>query len=124
MSPRYAVRYAQLPLPKEHFVIRHRRASAPLYPPCYWQALLVIGAAQVRRRVSAPLRLAACALYGLAGAPKEAAASLAALDIKFILHDTLTGHWLLPLLLGAGAEPADVKRCVSHLWWQVARFGS
>jgi N-terminal acetyltransferase B complex non-catalytic subunit len=78
------------------------------------QALLVLEAAQVRRRVSAPLRLAACALYGLAGAPKEAATNLSALDIKFILHDTLTGHWLLPLLLGAAAEQPDLRRCAGR----------
>lgn len=64
----------------------------------------------MRRRVSAPLRLAAAALYSVVGAPKLAAQSLAALDIKYILHDTLTGHWLLPALLGAAAGPADLKR--------------
>lgn len=40
-----------------------------------------------------------------------AAAQLAALDIKSILHDSMTGHWLLPLLSGllplVAAPPAE-----------------
>ncbi|KAK9902038.1 hypothetical protein WJX75_002093 [Coccomyxa subellipsoidea] len=64
------------------------------------RAVLVLEAAQVARRVSAPLRLAAMGLYGLLGAPTLAVESFTALDIKHIQHDTLSGHWLLPSLLG------------------------
>ncbi|KAL4447959.1 hypothetical protein ABPG75_005178 [Micractinium tetrahymenae] len=75
------------------------------------QALLVLEAAQQRRKVSAPLRLAATALYSLLGAPGLVAAQLAALDIKSILHDSMTDHWLLPLLSGllplVAATPAE-----------------
>lgn len=74
------------------------------------QAVLVLEAAQVQRKVSAPLRLAATALYSLAGAPRQATASLSALDVKYILHDTLTGHWLLPALVGGAAEAADLRK--------------
>ena len=55
------------------------------------QALLVLEAAQQRRKVSAPLRLAATGLYSLLGAPTAAAESFGALDIKHIQHDTLSG---------------------------------
>lgn len=134
------------------------RASLP-------QAVLVLEAAQQRRKVSAPLRLAATALYSLLGAPSlgeqpgrltsadvcsmkirvtdayagklwqhpsdarlrpscdtappspleccAASAQFAALDIKSILHDSLTGHWLLPLAAAAGGEDAaDLRRWV------------
>ena len=30
------------------------------------------------------------------------AAQCAALDIKSVQHDSMTGHWLLPLLVGGG----------------------
>jgi hypothetical protein len=66
-------------------------------------ALLALEAAQVRRTVSAPLRLAAAAAAALLGAPRRAATHFEALDIKSILHDTMTGHWLVPALLGAAA---------------------
>ncbi len=55
------------------------------------QALLVIEAGQQRRRVSAPLRLAACFLSSLLAAPLTAAAQFDALDIKHIMHDTVSG---------------------------------
>lgn len=55
------------------------------------QAVLVLEAAQVARRVSAPLRLAAMGLYGLLGAPTLAVENFTALDIKHIQHDTLSG---------------------------------
>ena len=53
--------------------------------------VLVLEAAQQRRKVSAPLRLAATGLYSLLGAPTAAAESFGALDIKHIQHDTLSG---------------------------------
>jgi len=56
------------------------------------QALAVLEAGQEARTVSAPLRLAASALYGLLGAPHAAAASLAALHVKNIQVDTVTGR--------------------------------
>lgn len=56
------------------------------------QALAVLEAAQVARTVSAPLRLASAALYGLLGAPEAAAASLAALNVKNIQVDTISGR--------------------------------
>ena len=61
-------------------------------------ALLFIERAQVERTVSAPLRLAASAIYGLLGAQSLAIAQFARLDIKGVLHDSLTGHWLVPIL--------------------------
>ena len=70
------------------------------------QALLVLEAAQRTRPRSAPIRLAAMALYGLLGAATSAMASFDALDIKHIQHDTLSGrpgshhHGLFP---GGGA---------------------
>lgn len=117
------------------------------------QAVLVLEAAQQRRKVSAPLRLAATALYSLLGAPKlgecvagaaatrrwppgwvrlgqvshpllrcprrlmspsslprcAAAAQFAALDIKSILHDSMTGHWMLPLLPGGATAAAYLR---------------
>ena len=54
----------------------------------------MLEAAQVARRVSAPLRLAAMGLYGLLGAPTLAVESFSALDIKHIQHDTLSGTCL------------------------------
>eukprot|EP00887_Chlorella_sp_A99_P001333 scaffold14.g1333.t1 len=68
------------------------------------QAVLVLEAAQVRRKVSAPFRLACTALYSLLGAPQAAARHFAGLDVKHILHDSMTGHWLLPGLLSGGAD--------------------
>lgn len=51
----------------------------------------MLEAAQVVRKVSAPLRLAAMGLYGLLGAPGMAVNNFNALDIKHIQHDTLSG---------------------------------
>ena len=62
----------------------------------FGQAVLVLEAAQVARRVSAPLRLAAMGLYGLLGAPTMALESFTALDIKHIQHDTLSGVYHNP----------------------------
>ncbi len=61
-------------------------------------ALVFIERAQMERTVSAPLRLAASALYGLLGAQSLATSQFSRLDIKGVLHDSLTGHWLLPIL--------------------------
>ena len=63
--------------------------------------LVFIDAAQQARRVSAPLRLAASAIYGLLGAESLAAAEFEALDIKGVLHDSLTGHWMIPMIAAA-----------------------
>lgn len=63
--------------------------------------LVFIDAAQQARHVSAPLRLAASAIYGLLGADSLAAVEFEALDIKGVLHDSLTGHWLIPMLAAA-----------------------
>lgn len=82
--------------------------SRPLVAPLLL-TLLTLEAAQVKRTVAAPLRLACCALYGLLGAPKLAAAHFKALDIKSILHDSMTGHWILPLLLGGAAAQVDLQ---------------
>lgn len=60
--------------------------------------LLFIERAQMERTVSAPLRLAASAIYGLLGAQSLAITQFARLDIKGVIHDSLTGHWLLPIL--------------------------
>lgn len=51
----------------------------------------MLEAGQVARTVSAPMRLAAAALYGLLGAPEAAAAQCAALHIKHIQLDTISG---------------------------------
>lgn len=56
------------------------------------QAALVLESALLSRKYSAPLRLAATGLYGLLGAPLAAANSFAALDVKHIQHDTLSGN--------------------------------
>ena len=56
------------------------------------QAVLVLEAAQRTRPRSAPIRLAAMALYGLLGAATSAMESFDALDIKHIQHDTLSGR--------------------------------
>ncbi len=59
---------------------------------CLTQAALVLEAAQRTRPRSAPIRLAAMALYGLLGAATSAMESFDALDIKHIQHDTLSGR--------------------------------
>ena len=97
-------------LPSVLYALTAGTAAARRLSPLPPQAVLVLEAAQVQRKVSAPLRLAATALYSLAGAPRQAAASLSALDVKYILHDTLTGHWLLPALVGGAAEAADLRK--------------
>ena len=55
------------------------------------QALLVCEASQKRSTVFAASRFACTALYGLLGAAAPAAANFAALAIKHIQHDTITG---------------------------------
>jgi tetratricopeptide (TPR) repeat protein len=73
-------------------------------------ALVSIEAAQVKRTVSAPLRLAASALYGLIGAESLATKQFAALDIKGVLHDSLTGHWMLPIISCWCADTSQYQR--------------
>ena len=51
----------------------------------------MLEAGQVARTVSAPIRLAAAALYSLLGAPEAAAAQCAALHLKHIQLDTISG---------------------------------
>ncbi|KAK9840809.1 hypothetical protein WJX81_006295 [Elliptochloris bilobata] len=83
-----------------------RLERSPRSPYRLLQALALLEAGQMARAVSAPLRLAAAALYGLLGAPEAAAAQLAALNVKNIQIDTVTGHLLLPALL---AVPCGAK---------------
>ncbi|WPT10720.1 N-terminal acetyltransferase B complex auxiliary subunit NAA25 [Picochlorum sp. SENEW3] len=64
-------------------------------------ALLCIECAQVERKVSAPLRLAASALYGLLGAASLSSEQFATLDIKGVLHDSMTGHWMIPIIMAS-----------------------
>ena len=70
-------------------------------------AYLALEASQVRRTVAAPLRLSSCALCGLLGASKLSSDHFKSLDIKNVQHDSLTGHWLFPLLLGAGEDLSE-----------------
>ena len=63
------------------------------------QALHCLEVAQVRRKASAPLRLAAASLCSVLSASVSLKNHLDALDIKNILHDSMTGHWLLPAAL-------------------------
>lgn len=55
------------------------------------QALCLLEACQCERKVSAGLRLSAAALYSLLGAPTLASAQLAALEIKHVQHDSVSG---------------------------------
>lgn len=72
--------------------------------------LLFIERAQMERIVSAPLRLAASAIYGLLGAESLAAAQFARLDVKGVLHDSLTGHWMFPILSAASPTEEIYKK--------------
>ncbi len=78
-------------------------------------AILALEAAQVRRTVAAPLRLSACALYALLNAPAKATAQLTALDVKSILHESMTGHWALPTLLASASPEADFEKWLSGI---------
>ena len=78
-------------------------------------ASLAIEAAQVRRTVAAPLRLSACGLYALLNAPKKAIAQLTALDVKSILHESITGHWALPTLLASASPESDFEKWLSGI---------
>lgn len=73
-------------------------------------AVLMLESVQIRRTVSSPLRLASCAIYGLLYAPDIAAVHFSSLDIKGILHETLTGHWMVPILLAASASSKQVQK--------------
>ena len=87
--------------------------ARPLY--YLFVGLLSIEAAQIQRKVSAPLRLAASALYGLLGADSLASKQFASLDIKGVLHDSLTGHWILPMLMAACCEKKQYQQWFSGL---------
>ena len=70
--------------------------SDPIPNECYMimQALLVCEALQKRSAVFAASRFACCTLYGLLGAAGPAATNFAALAIKHIQHDTISGSTL------------------------------
>jgi len=78
-------------------------------------ASLAIEAAQIRRTVAAPLRLSACGIYALLNAPKKATAQLTALDVKSILHESITGHWALPTLLASASPESDFEKWLSGI---------
>lgn len=86
-------------------------------------ALLIVEAQQLKRTASASLRLSAAGLYSLLGCADAARQQLEALGVKQIMHDTLTSHWILPILLGKDALQKSSlqrydslgKRSVTHL---------
>jgi N-terminal acetyltransferase B complex non-catalytic subunit len=78
-------------------------------------AILALEAAQVRRTVAAPLRLSACGIYALLYTPKKAVAQLTALDVKSILHESMTGHWALPTLLASASPESDFEIWLSGI---------
>ena len=71
--------------------------------------LSLLEAEQLNRTASASLRLPAAGLYVLAGCPLAVKDQLDALGVKQIMHDTLSLHWLLPVLLGSGADPGTAQ---------------
>lgn len=73
-------------------------------------ALLCIEFAQVERKVSAPLRLAASALYGLLGAASLSSEQFATLDIKGVLHDSMTGHWMIPIVMASCPDESGYSK--------------
>ncbi|KAK9804253.1 hypothetical protein WJX72_003568 [[Myrmecia] bisecta] len=81
------------------------------------QAVLVVEAGQQRRSVSSPLRLAATALYTLLGAAAPADSNFRMLDIKHIMHDTMTGHQILPVVMSSlwEARAQSLLRAVEAL---------
>lgn len=78
-------------------------------------ASLALEAAQIRRTVAAPLCLSACGIYALLNAPKKATAQLTALDVKSILHESITGHWALPTLLASASPESDFEKWLSGI---------
>lgn len=72
-------------------------------------AYLALEAAHVRRPIAAPLRLSSCTLCGLLGAPNLSSEHFKALEIKNIQHESLTGHWMIPLLLGNGMDLEEAR---------------
>ena len=77
------------------------------------QAVLCLAAAQKLHTVSAPLRLAASALWGLLGAPRLACAEFAALDVKNIQLTSVTGAGLV------GKRRACSLAGPGWVWWQL-----
>lgn len=63
------------------------------------QALLTVEAAQQLRPESAPMRIVAAVLYALVGAGEAALEALQRLEVKHIMHDSLTPHLALPVAL-------------------------
>ena len=68
-----------------------QKPEMPMLHGSWVQALLVLEAVQRKRQVSAGMRLTATALYSVLGAPNLALQQLAALDVKHIQHETLSG---------------------------------
>lgn len=60
--------------------------------------VLAVEAAERARTASPVLRLSVAGLYLLLGCPGLAARQLAALGVKQVMLDSMTGHWLLPAL--------------------------
>jgi len=82
------------------------------------QAVVLLEQVQKSRTKSSGLRLTSAALYTILGAPLEASKQLAELDIKHIQHDTLSGHWHLPALVGGAcfSEASNVLTRVAGLF--------
>eukprot|EP00884_Botryococcus_braunii_P005225 jgi/Botrbrau1/14703/Bobra.0108s0056.1 len=100
-----------LPLCASSLVAAARLSGSPL--PLL-QAVLALEAAQVRRRVSAPMRLSLMGLYAVMGEPDLLFEQSWALDIKLIMLDSISGHLLLPYLL-PGAVQRDVDEFLQEL---------
>ena len=56
------------------------------------QAIVLLDSVQQKRKVSAGLRMSAVALFSILGAPLLANEELAALHVKHIQHDTISGE--------------------------------
>lgn len=72
--------------------------------------VLAVEAAQRARTASSPLRLSAAGLYLLLGCTGLAGRQLAALGVKQVMLDSMTGHWLLPALAQQAVGGAATAR--------------
>ena len=77
--------------------------------------LLILEHAQKHRIASARLRLASASLSTLLLDPTSTAAHLHSLDIKNIMHDSMTGHWLLPISLATADDEASLRTALAGL---------
>jgi len=77
--------------------------------------LLILEHAQKHRIASARLRLASASLSTLLLDPTSTAAHLHSLDIKNIMHDSMTGHWLLPISLATADDEASLRTALGGL---------